>query len=358
MFQTRYSEIVLLLAFFTILFFMPLALSDLPVFAGEFNDVDGSLYAVRCFDAIIATMIVLLASRKILPQKSEFTYAIQSLVWVLVILLAASGLEWLWDRLTLVLFNLPLGAGEISDKMLAYPNRKNLDLTIVSGNGIILAGALVYALILDRSKRLKLQENLKRETLEAELKYLRSQTDPHFLFNTLNNIYAITQRNKDTEGSDAILRLSGLLRYMLYDSTGDRIALVQEIEHLRYYMDLMLLKYRPDARPDISLEIDEISPAVEIAPLLLLPFIENAFKHGVDKQGRGSIKLNLSVAGGREIQFYLQNTYPEKTPLQKQPPGIGLANVKKRLNLYYPGCHHLEVQDADNTFAVELRIQL
>jgi len=350
-------EPLLLLCFLGAIYLHPIITAPLPVFWGEFNSVDGSLYAVRIMDILLSLTLVLLAARRLIPQDLKPMSLVKLAGGFVTILLLASLVEIAWDWLALRAFNLPTAPGEVSDKMLAYPQRETLELSVLLGNSLVLAGGLIYGLILDWNTQLRQQALLERRHLEAEVNFLRSQINPHFLFNTLNNIFAITQRNADQEGSDALLRLSGLMRYMLYESTGTEISLHQEIEHLRNYRDLMLLKYARDHQPDIRISVDVIPETCKVAPLILLPFVENAFKHGIDNQGNGSIDINLSLTDNL-LRFQVTNPVLQDRTPDSEHKGIGLENVRQRLELIYPERHTLTIDKNDGVFQVKLEVKL
>lgn len=353
----KYLEPVLLITLIGIIYFSPIFSSQLPVFWDDFNTVDGSLYAVRLFDVLLSVCLVMIASRYFIPHQLSLRSLSCLALFILFILAASSLLEWGWDTLTRLAFNLPMAANEVSDKALIYQRRETLDLSIVMGNVLVIFVGVFYGLILDRNQQIRQQEQLQREHLEAEVNYLRSQINPHFLFNTLNNIYAITQRNDDMEGSDALLRLSGLMRYMLYESSGREIELHQEIEHLENYRDLMLLKYNAAAPPEIDFQVQSIPEHCMVAPLILLPFVENAFKHGIDNQGRGSIRLQLQVLDQALIFTLINSRFPDRLA-SKEHKGIGLDNVKQRLKHLYPLRHDLTITPKEDCFEIHLRIQL
>ena len=353
----RMSEPTLLVLLFGIAYFTPLSTAALPVFYDEFNTVDGSLYASRFFDVLISAGLVLMSSRLLIPSRMNWASLGRATLVFLSILMLGSIIEYGWDRLVLVAFNLPTGPGEVSDKILAYPQHEMLNLTIIQGNLAALIAGIFYGLIRDRSRQIRQREELERQTLESEVNYLRSQINPHFLFYTLNNIYANTQRNADHDGSDALLRLSGLMRYMLYDSAGGTIGLQQEVEHLQNYLDLMLLKYKPDDPPDVKMDVHGTPDRCSLAPLLLLPFVENAFKHGIDNQGQGKIRIDIQ-AYGSGVVFRVVNSRIPQREASSEHRGIGLENVRQRLEHLYPEKHELKTRDDDDEYRVELRIEL
>lgn len=196
--------------------------------------------------------------------------------------------------------------------------------------------------------------DFRSEKLEAEMKFLKSQFNPHFLFNALNNIYSLTVLKSD-QASDSLLRLSGMLRYMLYDCKADTVPLGREIAYLRDFVGLHLLK---DSRGmNVTLDLDERQPDLKIAPMLLIPFVENAFKHSrVEDLQRGWIKIRLRVESDT-ILFEVQNSRPAESFTKDHIGGIGLENVRRQLELMYGGLHSLDIRETEDTFTVILKLQ-
>jgi two-component system, LytTR family, sensor kinase len=188
---------------------------------------------------------------------------------------------------------------------------------------------------------------------QAELSFLKAQIHPHFFFNTLNSLYALTQKGS-RKSSEMVLRLSGVMHYMLYESNGDRVGLDQEIAHLKDYIAIEELRFAD--RLDVSFQCTGNQNGKTIAPLLLLPFVENAVKHSLSQEtGRARIRLELSVEG-EELVFGVVNSYKE-APVASPHRGVGLDNVKKRLRLTYPS-HQLTVHTTADTFSVQLKLAL
>lgn len=222
-----------------------------------------------------------------------------------------------------------------------------LDLLFVLG----VAGALkLYRMQLQGKAR---EQQLVQEKLESELQFLRAQTNPHFLFNTLNNIYALTRR-ESPQAAAVLLRLSKLLRFMLYECSNPTILLMNEVKVIHDYLELEKLRYNDRLRINFSEQIDD--PNQPIAPLLLLPFIENAFKHGAsENRFLTHIDIQLSVKNN-QLDFRIENDKePENVPSAN---GLGLHNVQRQLELLYPNEHQLNIENQSNTFAVHLRINL
>ncbi|MDF2188919.1 histidine kinase [Paraflavitalea sp. CAU 1676] len=197
------------------------------------------------------------------------------------------------------------------------------------------------------------EKKLLQEKLEAELKFLRSQTNPHFLFNTLNNIYALARKKSD-DTADVVMKLSKLLRFMLYESRKERIPVSGEIRMIEDYLELEKIRY--NERLTIRFEKDIDDSTQHIAPLLLLPFIENAFKHGASETRFDSfIHINVLLKEGL-LKFCIENSKEENGDTTITD-NIGLSNVRRQLELMYQE-HTLEVDNQKDRFSVHLTINL
>lgn len=196
---------------------------------------------------------------------------------------------------------------------------------------------------------------LEQENTENQLKALRSQLNPHFLFNSLNNIYGLS-RKKDDSTPEAILKLSDILRYVIYDSDRDEIDLKDEIEFIRKYVELQQLRIQEKNRVRLVTE-GEIGDQ-KIAPLLFIPFIENSFKHRLAQTDEEFIDINL-VGRKESIYFRIKNNKGKPDFREKNKyTGVGIENVKKRLELLYKDRYHLEINDSKTSFEVKLEIKL
>ena len=195
---------------------------------------------------------------------------------------------------------------------------------------------------------------LEKEKLDAELKALMNQVNPHFLFNSLNVLYSLAIKKKP-ETPDAIIRLSDILRYVIYESNKDTVTLDSEIELLNNYLQLQ--QYRIDASAKIEFKTEVIDGNTRIAPMLLLPLLENSFKHGIKGDtGDTFIRIKLNQQKNR-VHFTIENNKGVSSePTDKQTGGVGLENIRNRLQLIYPDNHTFDVADKDVTFKVELTI--
>ena len=203
----------------------------------------------------------------------------------------------------------------------------------------------------------KQQDNqqLTQQNLTNELQLLKSQLHPHFLFNTLNNLYALTLRNSP-QSPELVLQLSELLSYMLYGCNAPKVALVQELAMLHNYIALERMRY--GERLDVSVIISGDVDGKLIAPLLLLPFVENAFKHGTSEQlDQAWISLDLTIRE-QALKFKLINGRNPDVPVRANGEGIGLQNVRKRIMLLYPGQYDLTLVNEEESFMVTLILTL
>ena len=199
------------------------------------------------------------------------------------------------------------------------------------------------------------QQSLEKERLSSELSLLKSQINPHFFFNTLNNIYALTEVNP-TLAQEAIHRLSKLMRYVLYETEQTVVPLAQEITFMKNYVELM--KLRVTSRVDVQFNAPKVEPGWQIPPLLLIPFIENAFKHGVSYAEPSPIRVDLRM-DGPTLRFQTRNQlFGPREKLEGEGSGIGLSNVRRRLDLLFPGRYALHAGERDNQYVIDLTIQL
>lgn len=201
------------------------------------------------------------------------------------------------------------------------------------------------------------QETLEKERLQTELKFLRSQINPHFLFNTLNSLYALTLKKSDL-APELVLRLSDMMRYMLYESNERLVPLQKEITYLENYLELE--RMRQGQRVDISMTISgqEISELHYIAPLFFVNFVENAFKHGLSNQlDEAFVHIRIKILG-TSIVFEIDNSKPETYETGHHHGGIGVENSRRRLALLYPGRHELVISDTPRKYSVMLSLEL
>ncbi len=213
--------------------------------------------------------------------------------------------------------------------------------------------ALTIKLLRIRFQQLEKEKHLMEEKLRNELRFLRSQTNPHFLFNTLNNVYALARKKSD-QTAPVIMKLSKLLRFMLYECNQERITVEQEVQVIQDYLELEKLRY--NNRLEIRFEKEIEDPTTLLAPLLLLPLIENAFKHGTSEtRFETFVHIRLQITN-QQLFLHIENSRDEEQ--DKAGDGIGLPNVYRQLALLYPKGHQLDIHRNKETFTVDLSINL
>lgn len=228
----------------------------------------------------------------------------------------------------------------------------------ISG-GIFLGFLLsfAYRFTKDWLINLSLIEKLKTERSEMKLAFLKSQVDPHFLFNTLNSLYSIALEEKSNTTADSIVKLGTLMRYNLHDSQSEKIPLRKEVEYIQKYIDLQQLRMteKNTILFDIDISDSEFETA-NIAPMLLISIIENAFKYGVSPSEKSEIIISISVKSKRLVLFTKNDIINTKT--DSESTGIGNKNLKERLELIYPEKYSLEYSEMDENFTAKLTLEL
>lgn len=220
----------------------------------------------------------------------------------------------------------------------------------VSGFFVISGCLIKFAL--DWFSNIRIQRSLETEKKDMELQFLKSQLNPHFLFNSLNNIYSLAYQKSD-KTADAILKLSEIMRYMIYESNDSWVALSKEIEYVQSYIELQKLRFKDGASVIVTLngEIDD----QQILPLVLISFVENAFKHGVANDPADPIRINI-IANQKILHFGISN---KKSHANKDNiGGVGLNNVERRLQLLYPERYKLNIVNSATHYTSELMLDL
>jgi two-component system LytT family sensor kinase len=234
-----------------------------------------------------------------------------------------------------------------------FPFREMHILSYTSSSLFLIFFSLGLRVLERQSKIEKMQEEMEREKLNSELAFLKNQISPHFFFNTLNNIYSLIGINAE-DSQKAVLKLSKLMRYLLYESEKGNTKLSQEIDFMSNYIDLM--KLRMSDKVTLSVSFPDKYEDISMPPLLFVPFIENAFKHGISYREKSFIDISI-LAGKDSITFRCANSNMNKNGNGgKEHSGIGLENVLKRLNLLYPDKHDLKISETDKTYEVLLFI--
>jgi two-component system, LytTR family, sensor kinase len=217
-------------------------------------------------------------------------------------------------------------------------------------------GLVVYS---NEQERIREAQSLRQQVesshkLQAELSFLRSQISPHFIFNVLNSLNYLIHKNSP-EAKDVVVKLAELMRYMLYETDDQKVKLSTEIEYLNNYIDLQKIRFADDV--DIKIDIDVDSTNAIIEPMLLIPFVENAFKHGVATRKKAFIYLRLVFRDGH-LHYNVRNSKGSEIKNQETYSGIGLKNIRRRLELLYPNKNQLKITESDEEYQSELILTL
>ncbi len=219
----------------------------------------------------------------------------------------------------------------------------------------IISMSTLYGLITFMIQQTRTMQEEHEERMKSELSFLRSQISPHFIFNVLNSIVYLI-RTKSGLAERVTIELSELIRYMLYESDNKQVALEKEIQYLQNYIELQKIRFGDDVPISLSLQGDFSNKTIE--PMLLIPFVENAFKHGVGMVANPRISIEVQCKGN-EFNFEVTNCIGPETNDQKDPnSGIGLKNVTRRLELLYPDAHSLDISEKDGNFIANLNLRL
>lgn len=218
-----------------------------------------------------------------------------------------------------------------------------------------LACSTAWKMMRDKMNADKLASERENENLKTELSLLRSQVSPHFMFNVLNNMVALARKQSD-QLEPSLIKLSSLMRYMLYEADEDKVPLDKETDYLQSYIDLQQQRFGAKVQVNVSMQLPE--NGYEIEPMLLIPFVENAFKHGTGLIPDARIDIELRARQGL-LQFSVMNKYnAEYTEIKDKTSGIGLTNVKRRLNLLYKDSYQLLINKKEGWFVVSLQLHL
>jgi two-component system LytT family sensor kinase len=217
--------------------------------------------------------------------------------------------------------------------------------------------SIVYRKVLDQIRLEREVKERRSMQLETELKLLRSQINPHFLFNVLTNLVALARKRSD-KLEQSLIMLSDLMRYTVYDAQGKKVTLQKEVEYLNSYIALQRLRFGNQVKIDCAVNLSEETKEHTIEPMLLIPFVENAFKHGAGYSEQPWIDIKLSVKEGT-MAFEVSNNYEHTVITSKDATsGVGISNVKSRLNLLYKNKYNLIMNDKNNIFQIILTLIL
>ncbi|OIP83178.1 MAG: hypothetical protein AUK44_05965 [Porphyromonadaceae bacterium CG2_30_38_12] len=220
---------------------------------------------------------------------------------------------------------------------------------------LVMGASIAFKLMSKWLSEENLRKDAEKEQLKSELAFLRHQVSPHFFMNTLNNIHALIDINTET-AKDAVIRLSTLMRYLLYETSAGHIALKKEIDFIESYISLMRLRY--SNKVAVTFEIPANTPDVEIPPMLFVSLLENAFKHGVSYQADSYIAFSMTIVEQKILCVLRNSKHKNSTQGEKKYSGIGLSNIKKSLDLLFQKEYSLLINETETDFEVQLTIPL
>lgn len=295
------------------LWMLPVTLSRIPFFLINTEWLIPRIFRKRGIGAYLVSLILLIAIFSILGQLYKLAFMPEEVL--------GKRTDWFWSIIPVVFV-----------------------AAVSTGYGFI-----VYLLKQDQDRQEEQQQRL-----TSELSFLRSQISPHFIFNILNSIVYLI-RSKSDQAESVTIKLSELMRYMLYTPQEEQVPIDKEIEYLENYIALQETRFGEDV--DIQFEKKGGSSTLSIEPMILIPFVENAFKHGVGLVEDPIINISVEVTNSTFI-FSVRNKIGPETALEKdESSGIGLKNVKRRLELLYPESHQLAIRNDDGWFSVELQLE-
>ena len=315
------------------------------------NSTVESLAFLTAHISLSYALMYFVIPRYLLKQKYR-----QTAVWVTLCFLGASVISTIISALVIPPIRYWI-LGEELGRYLRVRAVKYVHLSLMAGlRGAITIGGIAASIKLMKHWYVKEQRNLQlqKENAEAQLQLLKAQVHPHFLFNTLNNIYSHTQ-NTAPVASQLVIGLSDMLRFMLYECNQPQVPLSKELKMIQDYISLEKIRY--DDQLDVHVDLPANTENLSITPLLLLPLVENCFKHGTSHMiEQPWLNLQVTIEKGR---MYVKLMNGKASKISKNShKGIGILNVRKRLSLLYPGKHELLITDEEDVFIVTLWLQL
>jgi two-component system LytT family sensor kinase len=314
----------------------PISSYDLLVTFGYYGVINVSIFYIN---------YTLLIPQLIKIRKQYWMYIVGITTLILVMCILKTVIATLNSDIVLTYTN-----DETNKKVYQSVNSYVVRAIFMSGFFVVISSLLKFAV--DWFANERVHRHLETEKKDMELQFLKSQLNPHFLFNSLNNIYSLAYQKSD-KTADAVLKLSEIMRYMIYESNDGWVLLSKEIEYLQSYIELQKLRFKDGAAVDFSLngEID----GQKIVPLILISFVENAFKHGVANDPRDPIKINI-IANQKILHFSITNK--KNNHNKDEMGGVGLSNVERRLQLLYPGRYKLNIVNSTTHYTSELMLDI
>lgn len=314
---------------------------------GSFRKQDGSIYFPLIWSTSFSVILFYLNALYLVPRLVFRHLYKQYILWVIVLYVIIVLGNASFDQF----YSLSLFSSEKESFL------SDIIMNIQSKT-VILSLSIGYGLTKLWIQNQIIQQQLVKDKLTTQIKYLKAQINPHFLFNTLNMAYASATKSNDPVTADIIEKLSGLMRYVLYESNEDKVFLEKEIQYIDNAVNLQLQRLSPELAGQVIYQVKGDWQNHKIAPMILIPFIENVFKHGIILSQRSEILIsiflsaNLLILDTKNLKSNLSNRTEDPNS------GIGLKNAKERLQLLYPNKHKLDIDDTGSSFCVKLEIQI
>jgi sensor histidine kinase YesM len=327
--------------------------SGKPVYAVRLaNSITESFFYMIAHITLAYALMYFVIPRYLLKQKYWLTA-----MWVLICFLGAAVISTILSATIIPEIEEWFLHTPVSENALRIRATVRMHLSLMAGlRGGITIGGIAASIKLMKHWYVKEQRNLQlqKENVEAQLQLLKAQVHPHFLFNTLNNIYSHTQ-NTAPVASQLVMGLSDMLRFMLYECNQPQVPLSKELKMIQDYISLEQIRY--DDQLDVHVDLPANTENLSIAPLLLLPLVENCFKHGTSRMiEQPWLNMQVTLEGDRMFVKLMNGKANEAA--SNNHKGIGILNVRKRLGLLYPGKHELSITDEEEVFIVNLWVQL
>jgi two-component system, LytTR family, sensor kinase len=314
---------------------------------GPFRSIDGTLIIPVTFGTIVNALIFYIISLYLVPRLALKGKIKEFLFQTIIVVTSLSLIETLIDFFFLIYM---------------YSSEDEPFLGQLLTNGLIhfmfASVALGYGFTRNWLINEKKKQELQKEKMSAELNFLKSQLNPHFLFNVLNMAYSSASQVGDERTADIIEKLSGLMRYMIYESNVEKVEAEREIEYIGNYINLQKMRLSADIPVSINFNVVGNPAGLRIAPLILISFIENAFKFGLKLEKKTEIDISLAFTNGKMEFKTFNQIYQSSNSMSEKSSGIGIANTRKRLEILYPGKHNLEINNNGKEFMVKLILDL
>ena len=313
---------------------------------GSFRKQDGSIYLPLIWSTGFSVILFYINALDLIPQFVFRQLYKQYFLWAVLLYLIVVFGNAIFDQL----YSLSLFSSEKG------PFSSDIEMNIRSKT-VIFSLSIGYGLTKQWIQNQEIQQQLVKDKLTTELKYLKAQINPHFLFNTLNMAYASATKSNDAVTADIVAKLSGLMRYVLYEGNEDKVFLEKEIQYIDDSVQLQLQRLSPELAAQVNYQVEGDWQNYKVAPMILIPFIENVFKHGIILSKRADIFISIFMKGNLLI-LETRNAKSVRSIPANLNSGIGLKNARERLQLLYPGKHKLEIDDTGSSFNVKLEIEI